>query len=973
MFKYILLPQNAYAREEQKLTAHHITKYFRDSVAADLKINFKNILFTITDLNSIYKGKLKKEDFQTLSDRQGDKLNIIIIAKTIKTIFNGQQKVDVNQEEMSGILYIPAILSSNGVLYPSEDKYPWIPREHLYPIIDQDLAVGHLDEFNEFMSNNFQRLKRNLNWNNYVGFAKDMYETVTDTEFTSLSVKGIELEQNVYVIKDNVINATGHILKLYDHLLANQTNHLPLYNRFIKPQAETITPLTPNGLSEMKMHVGQMGGEYPLSPSQRECLNHFNHMEEGDILAVNGPPGTGKTTLLQSLVANLYVQRALKKTEPPLIVASSTNNQAVTNIIESFGQIKPIWQTTNLECRWIEGVSSFAVYFPSVTKEKEAKEKGFQYTNSKGENFFDEVESEENVERSTKKMIDECNRYFGTHHTNIEQCERSIWNRLSTIEKIRQKLLLIFQEYERIAPQKGSIDTYHNYLLDEKRKAEESFQTIQARIEEWTVHFSKIPLVGRWFSFLPFIKRKIQSHVRYFIGQNESFLNESMSIDDIVSIYSVKAQETRVKMQQIDSIYQSISKLNQRYNNMINSLDEMQISVHEHKTVHSLDNMNERLDISIKYASFWLAIHYFECRWLREKRLTEKQKGKNFENVLKQFHLNMSMLAPCFVMTFYQLPKFSLAYDNGKEHFMYNEIDLLIVDEAGQVTPEIAACSFSLAKRAVVVGDVHQIEPVWNINQSLDVSLALSNCVIETIEDFDRLRELGLNTSESSVMRVACKSSKYEKYKERGLFLSEHRRCYDEIIDYCNKLVYKGNLEPMRGKASNDKKNRINRLLILPFGHIQVDSNHSSKKAGSRYNKVEAEAIAGWINRNFNDICNAYKGENQESLIGIITPFKMQVGIIKRALSPAVKKYVDVGTVHTFQGGERKIIIMSTVYGKKDGCFFIDANKSLLNVAVSRAKDSFIIMGDINCLSDSVSKPSGLLKKMLLEYNIVYA
>ena len=82
---------------------------------------------------------------------------------------------------------------------------------------------------------------------------------------------------------------------------------------------------------------------------------------------------------------------------------------------------------------------------------------------------------------------------------------------------------------------------------------------------------------------------------------------------------------------------------------------------------------------------------------------------------------------------------------------------------------------------------------------------------------------------------------------------------------------------------------------------------------------------------------------------------------------------IDVGTVHTFQGGERKVIIMSTVYGKNDGCFFIDANKSLLNVAVSRAKDSFLVIGDISCLSDSENKPSGLLKKMLLKYSRVHS
>lgn len=83
-------------------------------------------------------------------------------------------------------------------------------------------------------------------------------------------------------------------------------------------------------------------GVYSLSPSQREAINHFNEIVEGDILAVSGPPGTGKTTLLQSIVANMYVSSALNKEEAPIIVASSTNNQAVTNIIDSFGKIDEV-------------------------------------------------------------------------------------------------------------------------------------------------------------------------------------------------------------------------------------------------------------------------------------------------------------------------------------------------------------------------------------------------------------------------------------------------------------------------------------------------------------------------------------------------------------------------------------------------------------------------------------------------------
>lgn len=54
------------------------------------------------------------------------------------------------------------------------------------------------------------------------------------------------------------------------------------------------------------------------------------------------------------------------------------------------------------------------------------------------------------------------------------------------------------------------------------------------------------------------------------------------------------------------------------------------------------------------------------------------------------------------VMTFFMLPKQFWAYDGNdkKNYFMCNYIDLLVVDEAGQTSPEIAAASFSLAKKS---------------------------------------------------------------------------------------------------------------------------------------------------------------------------------------------------------------------------------------------------------------------------------
>ena len=346
-------------------------------------------------------------------------------------------------------------------------------------------------------------------------------------------------------------------------------------------------------------------------------------------------------------------------------------------------------------------------------------------------------------------MLDECNRYFDTNHIDIKQCEKTIWNRLSRIERIRQNLLSVFHEYDRIVPQKEDMNTYLFQLTTKKNKLEERFSAIGTRIKKWNTGYI-FPFLYRWFHFISFFKRKLMNHVGYFIQPNEGFIDESMNKDEIIAIYSNKAKETREEINNIVYLHNEVNQLNENYKAAIEELINLEILEKDHTLFKSLFEINEYLDTTIKYASFWLAVHYYECRWLTGNRLTEKQKGRNYENVLKRFYSNLSMLAPCFVMTFHQLPKLLLAYNkNEKEHYLYNYIDLLIVDEAGQVTPEIAACSFSLAKKAVVVGDVHQIEPVWNINQSLDMSLALSNRVISSIEEFEKISDLGLNTSES--------------------------------------------------------------------------------------------------------------------------------------------------------------------------------------------------------------------------------
>lgn len=975
-----------------------ITKYFRSAVASQssMGIDFKVDYFSAVEIEEVIQGRINPvacdaiflEAKKNTSDDENETkkktlVNVIICAKTIKTIFETNDKTQTSIEELTGIYYIPALLDEEGSLLfdEGEKKLPWFPREYLMPMVEPTLAVGNADVVDSFMSDNVGCIETIQSWTRYAKFFKELYQTVTESPFEQNRVRNMdekdasfELENKVYLFLDKTVYSTFHIMNLYNHLLEDKLSN-ELYERFMSTQIQAVSPLIENDLSKMKLHCAQMNGEYPLSPSQREAVNHFNVMTHGEILAVNGPPGTGKTTLLQTIVADMYVKRAIKKEKAPLIVASSTNNQAVTNIIASFGNIKNMG-ISNLEARWIEGVSSFAAYFPSSAKAKEAQNKGYQYTDQRGSFFVADIEDKNNIEKSKAKLIEACNKYFGSRCKSVAACQDKLHEELLFIEENKLLLLSLAQEVLHYDLKNEAVDQCIDQLGLLIKEENGKLASIDARVKEWERCYEQIPFYVRWFQFIKAFEKKIQTVFRLFMNNEEQhFLNEYMSIDDIKEQYSYLHTEANKALDDLETKKGALEEIKTRYDSALDQLKQHNVDLHEKKDEKynlNLEYVNGLMDKKHRYVEFWLAVHYYECRWLNgEDELSEKQKGTNFINVLKKFYHRLSMVTPCLVMTFYMLPRQFLGFAEHKPRFLYDYIDLLIVDESGQVSPEVAAGAFALARKAVVVGDVYQIEPVWSVNKALDKALALSSGAIQSLDEFALLEQTGLNSSQSSVMKVAAKCCKYEKFYERGLFLSEHRRCYDEIIEYCNALVYKGNLEPMRGMGKYDEHLAVKQWPQMGFK--QIDTEYSKRKGSSRENQVEAEVIVEWLIKHFEPIAEAYPEEKRENLIGIITPFKAQVDCVKVELKKRLPTHcsnISVGTVHTFQGAERKIIILSTVYGKHDGCFFIDANKSLMNVAVSRAKDNFFVFGDINCLKDNRSSASGLLKECICKYSV---
>ncbi|MBO0798328.1 MAG: TIR domain-containing protein, partial [Blastocatellia bacterium] len=384
------------------------------------------------------------------------------------------------------------------------------------------------------------------------------------------------------------------------------------------------------------------------------------------------------------------------------------------------------------------------------------------------------------------------------------------------------------------------------------------------------------------------------------------------------------------------------------------------------------------MDTKLRYLAFKLATHYWEGQWLleMEERFDWKRRGSQEISKQKERWRRYAKLTPCIVLTFHMLEWFFNAYgytaDGEKDYVpLYEFIDLLVIDEAGQVSPDLAGANFALARKALVVGDTKQLKPIHNIIPGIDRANIKKHGLASSEKEIRAIDEAGFSVSEpyysgipgGNVMKIAQRATRYKnpEYLERGMFLREHYRCVPEIIAFCNELAYGGMLEPQR---------KCDPEYPLPrIGYLHVPGN--PRKLGSSWvNEDEAQAIARWIvkYRKMVEFHPDYINKPIGEIIAVLTPFKAQEKKIKKALERSGFDGITVGTVHVLQGAERPVILYSSVYGPGDILYMMNHEINLLNVAVSRAKDSFLVFGNMQIFKPlEAPLPTGILARHLYE------
>lgn len=766
------------------------------------------------------------------------------------------------------------------------------------------------------------------------------------------------------------------ILILSDTLIKERPE-TPLLANFARRAPCAVEParLAPFPLAE---RLGHSNDEFPVTDHQREVLAHLAAARDGDILAVNGPPGTGKTTMLLSAIAGEWVRAALERADPPLIVAASTNNQAVTNIIDAFGKDFAQGQGA-FAGHWLPDIKSFGLFLAAASREEEASAK------YQTERFFQRLETPEYLDRARAAYLDAARNAFPyLKHADVPAVIAALHQRL------REESRILVQADEAYAKCRAAEDAVQRMLGNDPDTALSRLRGTKERcaaervaaenlLHEWEGWLAAEPVLLSLLGFLPPIAKKRVLRARVFLrgaGAPDEFATIGWidAIDCRVKAYAsdaaARAEKATGSCRQAEQAVAERRRLDEAWRTLAATL------LPNSQDGADLLAFDCAADCSVRFSLFLLATHYWEGRWLLEmekvlpalQRTQKNGRGGNDRSIVEPMWVRRMMLTPCAVSTFATLPRKMTCRDNAsgsyRTEYLFNRIDLLIVDEAGQVLPEIAGPSFALAKRALVIGDVQQIEPISALTAAVDTGNLIDAGLLPPgggREALQALDEVGLTSRSGSTMRLAQSACRFYPYPEleRGLYLFEHRRCFDEIIGFCNELCYKGTLQPMRGPAKEDTP--------PPMGYLHIDGMAISA-GGSRFNPLEAQTIAAWLAANAGMLKARY-GKRLEDIVGIVTPFGRQVREIRNACAAmgidVGRRGMTVGTVHALQGAERDVVIFSPVYSKHADGGFIDLSPSMLNVAVSRAKDAFLVFGDMDTLA---SAPPGSPRSVLARF-----
>lgn len=233
-----------------------------------------------------------------------------------------------------------------------------------------------------------------------------------------------------------------------------------------------------------------------------------------------------------------------------------------------------------------------------------------------------------------------------------------------------------------------------------------------------------------------------------------------------------------------------------------------------------------------------------------------------------------------------------------------DQLDLLVIDEAGQFSLASTIASAVSARRVLLLGDPQQLPQVSQ----------------------------GAHPEPVDVSALGWLSEGHDVLPARfGYFLAKTWRMHPALCAPVSRLSYEGRLESQA--ADRSLEGVAPGLQVVPIVH-EGDVTSSIEEADAVVGLVKAHLGRRWV-------APAWDRALEQDDIIVVAPYNAQVELIREQLDAAGLRGVPVGTVDRFQGREAAIAIVSLAASSAEDVprgleFLLLANR--LNVAISRAQ-----------------------------------
>lgn len=724
-------------------------------------------------------------------------------------------------------------------------------------------------------------------------------------------------------------------------------------------------------LSPRNFPKGCWPSSNPLVWSQQLAINSIwsELADSSGTFAVNGPPGTGKTTLLRDIVAAVVVDRAMvlaklgksvfgrksflevggkripyypldEKLRGFSIVVASSNNGAVENVSLELPRSDAI------DAKWQELTDYFAELSANLIDQPAwaliAGKLGNKGNRSEFISKFWWQKREQGDAAGLREYL--CNVKDGQLGITLswDQANQNFKTALAEEEKYREQLnslsLLrssLVKKKQQLQKAEESKSASHKAILELQSQTEiyqggfeDNTHQLTLLKDQESRHLRVKPGFFEWLSSLG------RSHTRWRSKlENITAALESVQHQNLLLIAQLRNLADMQRKKQHEQIVAT--------NNVENALaDVIKLENSISKTKSLLGVLYPDLftdEHEQEQSSPWAYPAWCDARarvFITALQLHKAFIDDNADKMISNLGLAMDMLnsnipEPNVQVT--ALDSFALvcpvisttfaSVANFFREISAEKIGWLLIDEAGQATPQAAVGAIWRSKRIVVVGDPMQLEPVVSLPRSIEASLAQNNGNVA-----DRL-----HPSMTSVQILADQATAIGTILGEheplwvGAPLRVHRRCDEPMFSISNAIAYDHMMVHSKPAIVSN---------LPPSSWIDVDN------ISPEGNWIPSEGTA------LRQLLFLLKSKEIASDdIFLISPFRdvvKHLRLIGRELKLDQKK---IGTVHTTQGKEAKVVILVLGGGKEGAKDWAALKPNLLNVAVSRAKHRLYVIG----------------------------